>query len=75
VFSWLNQSGLPPENAAFNRLVLNQVNRSEAGEYACVLTSRVTGEKTSTSLLVTVQCKWGCMVVGGCNYGSHESIV
>jgi hypothetical protein len=67
MFSWLNQSGLPPppEVATFNRLVLNQVNRSQAGEYACVLTSRATGQAISTSLFVTVQCKWGCMVHGG----------
>jgi hypothetical protein len=65
VFSWLNQSGLPPapEDASFNRLVLNQVNRSQAGEYMCVLTSRATGGTASSSVLVTVQCKWGCMVM------------
>jgi hypothetical protein len=62
----LNQSGLPAVEGTFNRLALIQVNRSQAGEYMCVLTSEVTGETTSSSVLVTVQCKFSM-----CNISFH----
>jgi hypothetical protein len=56
-FSWLNPRMMPAVEGTFNRLLFTRINRTQAGEYMCVLTSASTGDTISGSTSVVVHCK------------------